>query len=1520
MYRPGSYIAGRVAGLLVVLIMAASLAVQTPAVQSRLANRAIESLKGAMDGRIQYGEMTVMPSGALLIRDLLIVDGKPYTEDEFCRGWAPVDTVFRARTLTATFSLPSIFKPGSIHVGRVSIDGGLFHLTTEPSGERKITNIQRVLGLKKSGGAKKQQRGELFTVSKVRLSNFRFRLSNFNRKKQDYPECSINYDDLDIRLSLEGHGVRMADGRVTATLDRLQFSEKSGYRMHKLSARCSVGPGKAIISDIHLTDPWSDTKVKYYSMTYENGKAFKKYNSQVLMEGEIDSGTSLGLHTLACFAAGAFKNSTTRLDIDGGHVKGYVNDLSIDGLKFTDPDSRVSVAELDCSFTGLPKASDMMTSVSIRKLRFTPHGMEKFIRGIASARVSIPGNIGRGQHFSLDLKAGGPVNRLKANLSLASEAGRTRAGADIRNIADKHRQTSINGHIVTSELDLGALLGKESLGKCTLYAEAGASLGKGLPELRLDSLRVDRLDALGYSFRDISARGSLIDSTAKLNFVSTDPNFKLHFEAATDLPMSRHDASFSLDGKAELIDLNALAIDTRTSTSRTSFDIRGKVDREGAVLDGLLGIRDIRLENGDGEKSIGDIILKAYTLRGEQCFKFDSPFADLFLSGTGSFTQFIEDIQKVSLRRSLPSLYAERLPDSGNGRYDLEVLFHDSRQLLSFAVPGLYIADSTRASMTISPGGELVGSLSSGRIAFGTTYLKEVDLQLDNLDGCLNATVTGEEFKSGKFDIRQPDINVSAENDAVALAARFSAFSDVGGAGELYAGGEFYRDSTNALVIKAHPLNSYISAGGGVWDIGESDIVLRGNDLYVRDFRISNGSQFISIDGGVSQDRSDTLTLKLSGIDLSQIDELLPQSYGIRGTANGSALLTSQAGRAKGMLADLKLDSLRIGEAKAGSLQLAAILEDQSEDIDIYLRNELDGRNALYAAGMYFLDDGRMDLSAELDRLPLATAGPFLSTIFSEMDGSISGGLHIQGQLDNLSATSSNLRLNDAYLRLAYTEVPYTLSGPLRMEGNGLYFDFLHLRDDADGSGEISGALFINGLDSYRLDADISFNSLKLMDSGERENGVYGKLKASGKASVKGPLNALSVNAVASTSGDGNLHLPLSGSTSVAKSDLLTFTEPARRSDPYEEMVAGYSAQRKNASDLDIQLNLTAHPGVKAYAEIDKSAGNVASFSGEGNINLHLRPAKAVFDINGDFNIREGNYQFVIPGILSKDFSIEDGSSIKFGGAIADTELDINVLYTLRTSLNSLIASSSSSVSTKRQVECGIAVSDRLRNPQISFSINVPDLDPTTKAQVDGALSTDDKVQKQFMALLLMGSFIPDESSGVVNGSEILVSNVTELMSNQLNSILQKLEIPVDVGIGYQGAYQGTNMFDVAISTQLFNNRVIVGGSVANRKYNNTASSGDMVGDLDIQIKLDDEGRFRLNLFSHSADEYTSYLDLSQRNGVGVSYQKEYGAFKEFWRSLFRRSSDSSGDAETTIKIESDEQRETVPDTGAAGE
>ena len=221
-----------------------------------------------------------------------------------------------------------------------------------------------------------------------------------------------------------------------------------------------------------------------------------------------------------------------------------------------------------------------------------------------------------------------------------------------------------------------------------------------------------------------------------------------------------------------------------------------------------------------------------------------------------------------------------------------------------------------------------------------------------------------------------------------------------------------------------------------------------------------------------------------------------------------------------------------------------------------------------------------------------------------------------------------------------------------------------------------------------------------------------------------------------------------------------------------------------------------------------------------------------------------------------------------------------------KTSVGTLIADTSS-VSTRRLVNCHIQITDKLKNPELNFSIDVPDLDPATQTRVESALNTDDKIQKQFLSLLISGSFMPDEQSGIVNNTNLLYSNLAEVMATQLNTILERLDIPLDLGLTYQESAGGTNIFDVAVSTQLFNNRVLVNGTLGNRQKLPTRSGSDVVGDLDIEIKLDRPGQFRLKLFSHSADDYTNYLDYSQRNGVGITWQREFSSFKEFVRDLF---------------------------------
>ena len=154
---------------------------------------------------------------------------------------------------------------------------------------------------------------------------------------------------------------------------------------------------------------------------------------------------------------------------------------------------------------------------------------------------------------------------------------------------------------------------------------------------------------------------------------------------------------------------------------------------------------------------------------------------------------------------------------------------------------------------------------------------------------------------------------------------------------------------------------------------------------------------------------------------------------------------------------------------------------------------------------------------------------------------------------------------------------------------------------------------------------------------------------------------------------------------------------------------------------------------------------------------------------------------------------------------------------------------------------------------------------------------------RQFLALILSGSFIPDEQSGIVNNTSVSYFNATEILSTQLNSILQQLNIPVDFGFSYQPTETGYDMFDVAVSTQLWSNRVSVNGNIGNRRFM-TSNRDNIVGDVDVEVKLDSAGRTRLRLFSHSADEYSNYLDQTQRNGAGISYKKEFNSLRDLFR------------------------------------
>ena len=308
--------------------------------------------------------------------------------------------------------------------------------------------------------------------------------------------------------------------------------------------------------------------------------------------------------------------------------------------------------------------------------------------------------------------------------------------------------------------------------------------------------------------------------------------------------------------------------------------------------------------------------------------------------------------------------------------------------------------------------------------------------------------------------------------------------------------------------------------------------------------------------------------------------------------------------------------------------------------------------------------------------------------------------------------------------------------------------------------------------------------------------------------------------------------------------------------------------------------------------------------TGNGRIGVKVNPSKDLFRLTGNYTIEEGSYHFVLMGLASRDFTVSPGSNVAFSGKMGNTALDITALYSTKAAINRLI-SDTTSVNTSRLVNASLKITGILDNPQIKFGIDIPDLDPNTKVKVESALNSEDKLQKQFASLLAFGNFTPEVESGISSSGNAIYSNATSVLVGQLNNLFVQLGIPLDLGFNYQqGDRSASDAFEVAVSTQLFNNRVIINGSMGNDPY--SASTGrDVKGNIDIEVKMDRQGKIRATFFSHATDNYSNYLDMSQRTGIGIAYQHEFNRF----RDLFRKKSAAQKEYERLLKIKEREER-----------
>jgi hypothetical protein len=463
----------------------------------------------------------------------------------------------------------------------------------------------------------------------------------------------------------------------------------------------------------------------------------------------------------------------------------------------------------------------------------------------------------------------------------------------------------------------------------------------------------------------------------------------------------------------------------------------------------------------------------------------------------------------------------------------------------------------------------------------------------------------------------------------------------------------------------------------------------------------------------------------------------------------------------------------------------------------------------------------------------------------------------------------------------------------ISVRNNQFHIDDVEVFDPEQNRGMLNFDLSLNRLSniSYRLNV-IPQKMLVLNTTMQDNDYFYGKVYASGAATISGDKSGVVMDIVAATDDNTEFYLPLSSKSNVANADFITF-EQADKPDTTNFLVRKKlmfeRRQRRTTStegDIDINMALDVRPNAMCQLVIDPTVGDIIKGRGEGALNMHINPRQNVFEMYGDYSITEGSYLFTLQNIINKKFIIEEGSTISWTGEPVDALLNINAVYKVKASLQPLLAGSVSSNTSTRAVpvDCIIHLSDRLTKPSVTFDVVVPNADPDVQAVVANALSTPESRSQQFLYLLVANSFISEvATSGSSNiGATASAATGFELLSNQLSNWLSADDY--NIVIRYRPKTEVTSdEVDFGFSTELINNRLLLeveGNYMVDRSMAVNPNASNLMGEAYLTWLIDRAGNLRLKGFTHTIDRFDENQGL-QETGIGIYYKQSFNNLKD---------------------------------------
>ena len=1444
---------GRALLALIAVLVLLWVLIQLPPVQTALVRYITGTLTDGSDFTIDVGHVDVRFPLELVLRDVTVIE-------------AATDTLITSREL--------------------SLQGVELALAENRFAAHRVELIQPVFKLHVAEGASSSNLDrfiELFGAAdtttaasdvRVQVAHFRLRDGRFNYHNDKYEVTHevIDFNHLDLsHINIELKDFNLHNERIDVAIKDITLLEPGGFDVHHLEGDFAMRNDTLQLQNYELQTKRS-LLCGNLIFQFDRWANFSHFNTEVNMRGNLIA-SIIDFNDLARFSS-ELKGLNRTLNFDG-RFNGTVADLKVRNFVLGLDEETKIAGRID--LTGLPDFNSTFIDLSITELTTVKTELDRIpLPPFQSGKmIETPANISQLGKISFQGKFTGFPNDFVAFGTLNTAIGSVSTDIKFQETGDTYEYS---GSLATQRFDLAKFYNASDLGPLTSEVEvSGRGLTRDDLDMKVDG-KISFLRLRGYSYKDIVMNGQFKQDFFNGYMQLNDDNAQLDFAGLIDFTNKKPLFNFT----TSITHLDPVALNLLPLKDYTSLSGDFTIEAEGSNLNDLNGsiVGDsLKFCTSVAEYPIEhlEIIMEQNQQTGKR-FTLISDIATGRLEGKFDFAGLDHGLRHI-ISDVIPHIEAPSDRKRGREDFLLVVDIHNFELVSEVFIPELSIARNSRFSLLMDDlTGDFKTTFTTDRVSYLDYSLDSLVIDMSHPDESLYATLMSSKADLGGFIFPSLSIDAYNEVDTIYTNLNWGVPSDMI-AGDL-AMRTIVRGETN-FTSTLNAMN--IRFNDDRWSsLNSSTITVDSTQIGIDELILTNNNASIRLAGTISEVAEETLMLNLKGIDLQIFNELLSNfDIAQTGIVSGDVELRDLY-QSILLTCDLVVTDYGINNYAVGDLCVESSWDPLLKRLLLAGEIERDEIKNLTFGGYYFPNrtENSLELTASIADLPLMLVNAFVSEGISEVRGTMNGRIAIGGT-PGAPELSGEVRLNKASVHIDYLNTTYYIDDEAKITEDMFAFDF-PIRDQDDNLGFIVGTILHKNFSKWNFDIflDLEQSPFLCLNTTEEDNSLYyGKAYVTGFINISGGVDDIAIDVTAKSEKGTTIALPLGGSEDVTFAEFITFVN-ASEPEENEESI--------DLSGIQMNFELDITPDAQFRIIFDELVGDEIRGRGAGNIRMVINNLNS-FYMYGGLTVEQGRYLFTLKNLINKEFDVKPGGTINWYGDPLAADIDLGAIYRVNTSLYDLFPDESEQYKQRVPVNLQMNLSGKLMNPGIDFDIQLPSSDELTRARVKSAINTQQEVNRQAFSLLVLRRFISPPEIAKTNANIGIAENSTELITSQLSNWLSQISDDFDIGVNYSPGDEISNEeLAIALSTQLFNDRLLVSGNFGVQQGQNSAvaneNTNNLIGDIRIEYKIHPQGKIRIIVYNQSNEfDLARSRQNSYTQGMGIVYQQEFNSIYELF-------------------------------------